>query len=329
MYALKPILKPVEVDLPSCMYSMKPFIGSAGQQCGTVSQNSVFMDNLTEKLNALFLQNDQETLQLLAAKQEKVLKQLAELREQLVSMKTELKLCSKPAQPSAGAGSATKSAAKVDSKPQKIEPINLSYLQDFVVNACPTNIPYGLLALKKLWINRLNLQVECFTHSTVPKLSEEALLFQKVITSLEPKIENLPRLKVTLIWKNVGTYTEMITSPTAYVPICGEVNMLRFLSRCGPSEFNYERQDDLTEADSILDTCYLLINQQNVKDKKQVLKTLSSKLGKVSCFGGSGTISLCDIAATSAIKQVQQVLAKDINPNMAKLVTRVSAEIGA
>uniref|UniRef100_A0A1Q3F2Q5 Putative multisynthetase complex auxiliary protein p38 n=1 Tax=Culex tarsalis TaxID=7177 RepID=A0A1Q3F2Q5_CULTA len=313
MYAIKPILKPVEVDLPSCMYSMKPVIGSAGQQCATASQNS----------------NDQETLQLLAAKQEKVLKQLAELREQLVSMKTELKLCSKPAQPSAGAGSTTKSTAKVDSKPQKIEPINLSYLQDFVVNACPTNIPYGLLALKKLWINRLNLQVECFTHSTVPKLSEEALLFQKVITSLEPKIENLPRLKVTLIWKNVGTYTEMITSPTAYVPICGEVNMLRFLSRCGPNEFNYEQQDDLTEADSILDTCYLLINQQNVKDKKQVLKTLSSKLGKVSCFGGSGTISLCDIAATSAIKQVQQVLAKDINPNMAKLVTRVSAEIGA
>lgn len=314
MYALKPVLKPVQVDLPSCMYAMKPVIGS-----GTTGSSSSASQN----------SNDQETLQLLAAKQEKVLKQLAELREQLVSMKTELKLCSKPAQPSAGAGSATsQSGAKVDAKPQKIEPINLSYLQDFVVNACPENIPYGLLALKKLWINRLNLQVECFTHSTVPKLSEEALHFQKVITGLEPKVENLPRIKVTLIWKNVGTYTEMITSPTAYVPICGEVNILRFLSRCGPNEFNYERQDDLTEADSILDTCYLLINKQNVKDKKQILKTLNSKLGKVSCFGAAGQISLCDIAATSAIKQVHQVLGKDINPNMAKLVTRVSAEIG-
>lgn len=312
MYALKPILKPVEVDLPSCMYPMKPVIGSASVMTTSASQNS----------------SDQETLQLLAAKQEKVLKQLAELREQLVSMKTELKLCSKPAQPAAVGSGTTKAGAKVDAKPQKIEPINLSYLQDFVVNACPENIPYGLLALKKLWINRLNLQVECFTHSTVPKLSDEALHFQKVITSLEPKVETLPRIKVTLIWKNVGTYTEMITSPTAYVPICGEVNILRFLSRCGPNEFNYERQDDLTEADSILDTCYLLINKQNVKDKKQVLKTLNSKLGKVPCFGAAGQISLCDIAATSAIKQVQQVLAKDINPNMAKLVTRVSAEIG-
>lgn len=314
MYALKPILKPVEVEIPTCMYPIKPVIGSGSVVTPSASQNS----------------SDQETLQLLAAKQEKVLKQLAELREQLVSMKTELKLCSKPAQPltSAVGSGTTKAGAKVDANPQKIEPINLSYLQDFVVNACPENIPYGLLALKKLWINRLNLQVECFTHSTVPKLSEEALHFQKVITSLEPKVETLPRIKVTLIWKNVGTYTEMITSPTAYVPICGEVNILRFLSRCGPNEFNYERQDDLVEADSILDTCYLLINKQNVKDKKQVLKTLNSKLGKVPCFGGAGQISLCDIAATSAIKQVQQVLAKDINPNMAKLVTRVSAEIG-
>lgn len=311
MYALKPILKPVEVDLPSCMYQIKPVIGNGVVKSSAAAQYS----------------NDQETLQLLAEKQEKVLKQLADLREQLVSMKTELKLCNKPAQPTSGSTS-TKSEAKANAKPQKIEPINLSYLQDFVVNACPENIPYGLLALKKLWINRLNLQVECFTHSTVPMLSEEALHFQKVITSLEPKVENLPRIKVTLIWKNVGTYTEMITSPTAYVPICGEVNILRFLSRCGPNEFNYERQDDHAEADSILDTCYLLINKQNVKDKKQVLKTLNSKLGKVSCFGGAGPISLCDIAATSAIKQVQQVLSKDINPNMAKLVTRVSEEIG-
>lgn len=119
----------------------------------------------------------------------------------------------------------------------------------------------------------------------------------------------------------------MITSPTAYVPICGEVNILRFLSRCGPIEFNYEQHADVTEADSILDTCYLLINKSNPKEKKQVLKTLSSKLGKTPSFGGD-EISLCDIAATSAIKQVHKVLAKDVNPNMAKLIARVSAVAG-
>lgn len=306
MYDLKPILKSVDIELPTCMYPMKPIIN--GPKC------SLTADQSTE---------DAGEIQALAAKQEKILKQLSELREQLVSMRTDLKLCNKPTQSTAS----TASTKALVSQPQKIEPINLAYLQDFVVNACPENIPYGLLALKKLWINRLNLQVECFIHSTVPQLSEEALNFQNAITNLEPKLENLPRIKVTLIWKNVGTYTEMITSPTAYVPICGEVNILRFLSRCGPSEFNYERHDDAAEVDSILDTCYLLINKQNVKDKKLVLKTLSSKLGKVPSFGGDN-ISLCDIAATSAIRQIHQVLAKDINPNMAKLMSRVTTEIG-
>lgn len=314
MYDLKPILKAVHVELPTCMYPMKPVIqhdGSGAAATATAAQSST---------------EDLPEIQALATKQEKILKQLAELREQLVSMRTDLKLCSKPAQPSAQPGA---SKTNVQSKPptKKIEPINTSYLQDFVVNASPENIPYGLLALQKLWIDRLNLQVECFTHSTVPQLSEEALAFQNQITSFEPKRENLPRIKVTLIWKNVGTYTEMITSPTAYVPICGEINILRFLSRCGPSEFNYERNDDVAEVDSILDTCYLLINKQNVKDKKQVLKTLSSKLGKTPSFGGE-EVSLCDIAATSAIKQVQKALGKDVNPNMTKLIARVSAVVG-
>lgn len=307
MYDLKPILKPVHVDLPTCMYPVKPII----------NRNDTVAAESTEDLHHI---------EVLAAKQEKVLKQLAELREQLVSMRADLKLCSKPAQSNT---QSTSSNPTAQSKPQtkKIEPINQSFLQDFVVNASPEHIPYGLLALKKLWVDRLNLQVECFTHSTIPQLSDEALGFQKAITSFEPKLENLPRIKITLIWKNVGTYTEMITSPTAYVPICGEVNILRFLSRCGPSEFNYERNDDVVEVDSILDACYLLINKQNLKDKKQVLKILNSKLGKTPSFGGD-EISLCDIAATSAIKQLQKSLGKDINPNMSKLIGRVSTVVG-
>lgn len=310
MYDLKPILKPVDIELPTCMYPMKPIIGVTSENKTPVVSHST---------------EDQPEIQELAAKQEKILKQLAELREQLVSMRTDLKLCNKPAQPSSIVSTVQNAATKQTVK--KIEPINLSYLQDFVVNASPENIPYGLLALKKLWIERLNLHVECFTHSTISKLSEQAINFQSIITSLEPSSANLPRIKVTLIWKNVGTYTEMITSPTAYVPICGEVNILRFLSRCGPSEFNYERHEDVNEVDSILDACYMLINKQNVKDKKQILKALSSKLGKTPSFGGSD-VSLCDIAATSAIKQVQKTLAKDINPNITKLITRVSTLVG-
>ncbi|XP_052895292.1 probable aminoacyl tRNA synthase complex-interacting multifunctional protein 2 isoform X1 [Anopheles moucheti] len=324
MYSLKPVMNPnVVCEVPSCMYTLKPVrtfsfdpkaftdnkTGSAGV---TVDPMSIEIDNLLQKA-----ENDE--LRMLAERQQRVLQQLAELKNEILSLRTELKLNAKaPVQPS----TPLKSKAEL-----KAEPINLTYLQDFVVNASPEYVPYSLLALKNLWKNRLNLHVECFTHSTVPKLSDEALTFQNAIKNSESVASNLPQIKVTLIWKNVGAYTEMITSPTSYVPICGEVNILRYLSRCGPREFNYEQQDNVDEVDSILDACYLLLNKQNIKQRQQILRTLGSKLGKAAGFGG-GELSLCDIAFTSAVKQVQRTIAKDINPNMAKCMGRVATVVG-
>uniref|UniRef100_A0A182JV20 AIMP2 thioredoxin-like domain-containing protein n=1 Tax=Anopheles christyi TaxID=43041 RepID=A0A182JV20_9DIPT len=325
MYHLKPVMSQnVVCEVPTCMYSLKPVCsfsfdptaftdsttGLTG--AGTVDPMSIEIDNLLQKA-----ENDE--LRMLAERQQRVLQQLAELKKEIMAMRTELKLNAKaPAQPS----------IPVKSKAQlKAEPINLTYLQDFVVNASPEYVPYSLLALKNLWKDRLNLQVECFTHSTVPKLSDEALSFQNAITTNGTTAANLPQIKVTLIWKNVGAYTEMITSPTSYVPICGEVNILRFLSRSGPSEFNYELQDNVDEVDSILDSCYLLLNKQNVKQRQQILRTLGSKLGKAAGFGGA-EMSVCDIAFTSAVKQVQRTVAKDVNPNMQKCMGRVATMVG-
>uniref|UniRef100_A0A182WLT8 AIMP2 thioredoxin-like domain-containing protein n=1 Tax=Anopheles minimus TaxID=112268 RepID=A0A182WLT8_9DIPT len=324
MYPLKPVMNQnVVCEIPSCMYTLRPVCtfsfdpkaftdSKTGISGVTVDPMSIEIDNLLQKA-----ENDE--LRMLAERQQRVLQQLAELKNEILSLRTELKLNAKaPVQSS----TALKSKAEL-----KAEPINLSYLQDFVVNASPDYVPYSLLALKNLWKNRLNLHVECFTHSTVPKLSDEALNFQNAITNSGSTASNLPQIKVTLIWKNVGAYTEMITSPTSYVPICGEVNILRYLSRCGPSEFNYEQQDNVDEVDSILDACYLLLNKQNTKQRQQILRTLGSKLGKAAGFGGA-ELSLCDIAFTSAVKQVQRTVAKDINPNMAKCMGRVATMVG-
>uniref|UniRef100_A0AAG5D804 AIMP2 thioredoxin-like domain-containing protein n=1 Tax=Anopheles atroparvus TaxID=41427 RepID=A0AAG5D804_ANOAO len=322
MYHLKPVMTQNDAcEVPSCMYTLKPVCsfsfdrapckGAAGGT--TVDPISAGIDNLLKKAES-------DELRMLAERQQRVLQQLAELKNELLLMRTELKLNTK--------ATATQPSTPLKSKAElKAEPINRNFLQDFVVNASPDYVPYSLLALKNLWKDRLNLQVECFTHSTVPRLTEEALNFQKAILTTSTTVNNLPQIKVTLIWKNVGAYTEMITSPTSYVPICGEVNILRFLSRCGPSEFNYEQRDNVVEADSILDACYLLLNKQNVKQRQQILRTLGTKLGKSDGFGGAD-MSLCDIAFTSAVKQVQRTIAKDINPNMAKCIGRVSAVVG-
>ncbi|XP_040154316.1 probable aminoacyl tRNA synthase complex-interacting multifunctional protein 2 isoform X1 [Anopheles arabiensis] len=328
MYRLKPVMnQDVVCELPTCMYTLKPVCAYSHDPkafsadsatglaaAGPVDPMSIEIDNLLQKA-----ENDE--LRMLAERQQRVLQQLAELKKEIMAMRTELKL-------NANAPPAVQPTTPLKSKAQlKAEPINLTCLQDFVVNASPEYVPYSLLALKNLWKDRLNLQVECFTHSTVPKLSEEALAFQNAVTASGTAAANLPRIKVTLIWKNVGAYTEMITSPTSYVPICGEVNILRYLSRCGPSEFNYEQQDNVDEVDSILDACYLLLNKQNVKQRQQILRTLGAKLGKAAGFGGAD-LSLCDIAFTSAVKQVQRTVAKDVNPNMHKCMGRVAALAG-
>lgn len=56
MYDLKPILKPVHVELPTCMYPMKPVIqhGASGGAVATPS-STVFMDLLSEKIKILLL----------------------------------------------------------------------------------------------------------------------------------------------------------------------------------------------------------------------------------------------------------------------------------
>lgn len=329
MYHLKPVMNQnVVCEVPTCMYTLKPvctfsFDPKAFSDSNTGLTGGTGVDPMSIEIDNLLQKAESDELRMLAERQQRVLQQLAELKNEILSLRTELKLNAK-APAAAQATPSLKSKAEL-----KAEPINLTYLQDFVVNASPEYVPYSLLALKNLWKDRLNLHVECFTHSTVPKLSEEALNFQTAITNSTGTVvaSNLPQIKVTLIWKNVGAYTEMITSPTSYVPICGEVNILRFLSRCGPSEYNYEQQDNVDEVDSILDACYLLLNKQNVKQRQQILRTLGTKLGKAAGFGGA-EMSLCDIAFTSAVKQVQRTVAKDINPNMAKCMGRVATAVG-
>ncbi|XP_050075068.1 probable aminoacyl tRNA synthase complex-interacting multifunctional protein 2 [Anopheles maculipalpis] len=333
MYHLKPVMNQnVVCELPTCMYTLKPFCTFAYDPKAFTDSNTGLtggsgVDPMSIEIDNFLQKAENDELRMLAERQQRVLQQLTELKNEILSLRTELKLNAKAP---AAASAAPQVTVAVKTKAElKAEPINLTYLQDFVVNASPEYVPYSLLALKNLWKDRLNLHVECFTHSTVPKLSEEALNFQTAITNstVTAAASNLPQIKVTLIWKNVGAYTEMITSPTSYVPICGEVNILRYLSRCGPSEFNYELQDNVDEVDSILDACYLLLNKQNAKQRQQILRTLGTKLGKAGGFGGA-EMSLCDIAFTSAVKQVQRTVAKDINPNMAKCMGRVAIAVG-
>lgn len=166
-------------------------------------------------------------MELLEENQNRILKKLEELKQTLLVMRGDLKLCNKPAQLSVSAGS----------QAVKKLPVDVSNL-DLVINANPSQVPWSVLAIKNLWKGRLNLHVDIYTHSSVKQsdVSKAAKDFAEKVGKNDQN--NLPSLKVTIIWKGGIETTQMLTSPSCI--IYGEVNILRFLNRVGPNELHYE-----------------------------------------------------------------------------------------
>lgn len=167
--------------------------------------------------------------------------------------------------------------------------------------------------MKNAWKSIFNIKVKAYSHSTIAKISKEAEEFQKNIeqSTLSP---NLPYLHITLIWKNCE-HTEMISSPTMYVPIYGEVNIVRFLGRVGPSEYRYENSILCNEIDAVLDICYQLLKCSTNKARSNLIRSLSNYLQKHDYFGGN-CMSIADIAVCSTLKRLPQVSTKDLTSDL-------------
>ncbi|KAL1140780.1 hypothetical protein AAG570_000710 [Ranatra chinensis] len=106
--------------------------------------------------------------------------------------------------------------------------------------------------------------------------------------------------------------SEFIISPFKCVPLWGEVNMLRFISRCvTPSPNDLKKK---MEVEVILDICYWLRRATTGKEVYAHVKTLSQILGDSKWFDGE-EVSVVDLAAWSAIKSSE-------NPKLSKNLTR-------
>lgn len=187
-------------------------------------------------------------------------------------------------------------------------------------------MPYCLIAFQTLWKNRLNLVVNCHTHSSVVSLPEINVYFAKQLQQMQPN-QSLPTLRATLIWKNAPD-TELICAPVTFVPILGEVNLIRYLTRVGPKEFNYGDDDVMTSVfiDGIFDLCHQLLIAGNAKARLTVLRQLGTKLEKRKYFGGD-EIAACDVAVSSAFKELP-VSSKDIAPNLNEWMKCVTVQFG-
>ncbi|XP_031640616.1 probable aminoacyl tRNA synthase complex-interacting multifunctional protein 2 isoform X2 [Contarinia nasturtii] len=303
MYEIKPTFdrSTIQVDLPTCMYKMK----NTNDFNLKDSQSSNVQ--LTNGLNgATSNGNDLTALQL---RQGEIIKQLEKLRLKLNDMQGKLGVTAEPV--------AVPKMQKVQKKVAPvIKPIDEKYLQDIVVHVNPANVPYSLLGLQTLWTNRLNLVIECYTHSSIAELPVENQAFVKRVGSFKANA-TAPTLNLSLIWKDTPT-TNLVCAPGTFIPISGEANILRYLLRIGPSEFGYLGAGSIQaqmEIDALFDLIHELVLASAKKDhRSSILKRLSQRLNTQTAFGGDST-NVSDYAVFSTLKQLN-LTAKELPANV-------------
>lgn len=101
----------------------------------------------------------------------------------------------------------------------------------------------------------------------------------------------------------------------------GEVNILRYLSRISPA-FNYDTLDKPHELDILLDTCYRLVRAKTKTERASLIQTFNKSLGKGQWLCGRNEMTIADVAAASAVKQVAET---EIGVNLSKWYQRCQA----
>ncbi|XP_065359310.1 probable aminoacyl tRNA synthase complex-interacting multifunctional protein 2 isoform X1 [Calliphora vicina] len=333
MYELKTLLPQFDINVPKCMYEMKNMNLSAntvdsvsgaaaarnnfngffniknGKTTSATTASAVStccpldLDKLGLQIQQL-LKVSGDDAHNVAVRQEKVMQQLNDLKAQLAGIRSTLGLCAK------GPQHTTTSFTTTNNGGLKEEP-----LHDVVINGHPNFIPYALLAIKNAWKDLFTLDVKTFTHSTMNDIGKEAKAFESALKAVKvnPK---LPKINVTLIWKNCE-HTEMISSPTMYVPIYGEVNIIRYLGRVGPTEYRYEDSPLCNEIDAVLDICYQLLRCTTPKSKANMIRILNNRLQKRQYFGGD-QMSIADIGVHSSLKRMPSINDKDLTPALSE-----------
>jgi len=275
MYRIEPIILINDrISLPSCMYKVKNIHG------GSIFSDISTTDATEVKNSEVNQQKPLKELVMIEERQEKLLQQLEKLRNQMISMKQHF---------------FTSSQQKVVIPPPKVLKQDSTLPKDVVIKASPANPPFYLLHLQKT----LAIKIVCHTHSSVMKLSPGANDFVKKTEAANPAAHNL---NIVLIWKEVLIGSQLVTSPTMPVVICGDVNIIRYLVAAIPSNLSYKHQTSSWEIDSLLDICHRLQAQTSAKERQSVVPSLNSKLGKNPWLSGPN-ISVADLAAWSIIKQ--------------------------
>ncbi|XP_044271083.1 probable aminoacyl tRNA synthase complex-interacting multifunctional protein 2 isoform X2 [Tribolium madens] len=302
MYRTKQVVRhDITVQLPDCMYKLKNIHAARN---GMVEQRTDHISSAPKKVD-ICDQNNQNLPEMAALelRQEEILRQLADLKKQMDSIRNNLKI------------SKNVTVTSQIIKPNQGPPLSLP---DVIINASPTNPPYSLELIQKLWKNYMFLSVESYIHSSLSSLTENAQQLTNTLEKFKPG--NVPKINVKLIWKDVGANPELVIS---HARILGEVNILRYLARVTSDSLNYETCNNVHEIDALLDVCYNIVKSKTKTERASLLQILNKSLGKSQWLGDRSQISIADVAAYSAIKQA--TIPSEVNVNLGKWLQKCVA----
>lgn len=273
---------PAYIEPPTCMYHLERYYHWNDQNFAQnyYGSSGIEKDNVSE----------------LATRQEAVLKKLQQLKLQVDQLQGSNV-------PSTGVkGSVvTANAAAAAQAPQ----MQAGVVHDVVISAKPSAAPYSLVLIKML-LRDAGISVYCASHvhSTVHKVESELSSAFCDVGSGERSQHNLA---FTVLWKDTQQ-PQLMVSPMSQTRVCGEANIVRYLSRLFPatSMYNYEAASSfccIAETDQLMDQLQAQLADGNKKEKQAALRQLNGKLGGARFLLGD-QLSIIDILAWSLVKQM-------------------------
>ncbi|CAH1170434.1 unnamed protein product [Phaedon cochleariae] len=187
----------IPVQLPKCMYNLKNIhsrstngvVDGSHDHVG-VSKNK--LDIFDQVKQFLKINQCVPGMAELEAKQEQILKQLDELRNQILSIKLSLKISN---------NASAKSSVPTSTISTRVNSKKTNQLVDLVININPLNPPYSLEIIQKQLQDSVNLKFSAHLHSSVFSLPEDAINLQSRLVNANLK-EGVPTVHLRLIWKN-------------------------------------------------------------------------------------------------------------------------------
>jgi len=335
MYALKPVFDlDAKVEVPTCVYSL-PII--------QVSQPIAGVGHYSNKQAA---PSTPAALEALSARQDAILSRLGQLKNQVSAYKQSIGLpasISTPPQQHPPVWSSPlllqlarlketlarvelmfsrpTSSSKQSSK-QEDRQLDVSRTADLVIRCSPSSPPLSLPVVCSL-LSRAGLSVftSCHTHSSV-----STPLATGLATLLPPGqvARTAARVRITLIWSEVGRDCELMVSPLTQTTIKGEVNLLRYLARLFPNILAYETNRKVQQVDSLLDSVASLV-WAVPKARLPLLRSMTSGLTKGGYLAGS-ELTVADLALYSTLQTMG--MDKEMQPDLLNWFKGMGASFG-